>query len=102
MNLKPFQPKANHCWGERVVLFFNINNLFNAQKSGSIQANFDLKLGSFNIQGQANRNQVKLRKVKQLYEKGQYDIFLLQETRSEGSEKEIKNGEKYLTLTMYI
>ena len=37
---------------------------------------------------------MKLRKVKQLYEKGQYDIFLLQETRSEGSEKEIKKWRK--------
>ena len=61
--------------------------------SNSIHANFNLKIGSFNIHGQG-RTQVKLRKIKNLFTKGNFDILLLQETRSDGSEKELKKGQK--------
>ena len=59
-----------------------------------VYANFNLKVGSFNIHGQGNKNQVKLRKIKNLFTKGGFDIFLLQETRSDGSEKELKKWQK--------
>ena len=51
-------------------------------------ANFDLKIGSFNIQGQNRKNTIKLRKIKRLLVKGIFDILLLQETRSDGTESE--------------
>ena len=35
-----------------------------------------------------------MRKIKKLFEKGGFDILLLQETRSDGSEKEIKKWKK--------
>ena len=56
-------------------------------------ANFDLKVGTFNIRGQG-QNQLKLRKIKNVFNKGNFDILLLQETRSDGSEKEGKKWRK--------
>ena len=52
-----------------------------------------MKVGTFNIHGQG-RNQIKLRKVDKLFTKGGFDILLLQETRSEGTEKELKKWRK--------
>ena len=57
-------------------------------------ANFNLKLGSFNIHGQGNKNQIKLRKIHNLFTKGRFDILLLQETRTDGTEKEFKKWQK--------
>ena len=53
-----------------------------------------LKVGSYNVQGQGKKSQVKLRKIKNLFTRGGFDIFLLQETRSDGSEKELKRWQK--------
>ena len=61
--------------------------------SNSVYANFNLKIGSFNIHGQG-KTQVKLRKVKNSFTKGNFDILLLQETRTDGSEKELKKWQK--------
>ena len=61
----------------------------NAFSPGSQHGNFDLKIGSFNIQGQANRSLLKLRKIKQIFDKAKFDIFLLQEIRTDGSQGEI-------------
>ena len=61
--------------------------------SNSIHANFNLKIGSFNIHGQG-KTQLKLRKVKNSFIKGNFDILLLQETRTDGSEKELKKWQK--------
>ena len=69
-------------------------NVVSSKGSNQIFANFNLKIGSFNIHGQGNKNSVKLRKVKNLFTKGNFDILLVQETRSEGSEKEIKKWSK--------
>ena len=66
-------------------------------------ANFDLKIGTFNIRGQG-QSQVKLRKVKNVFNKGNFDILLLQETRCDGSDKVIKrgkNGGKYLIVNKF-
>ena len=57
-------------------------------------ANFDLKLGSFNIHGQGNKNQIKLRKIRKLFTRGNFDVLMLQETRTDGSEKELKKWQK--------
>ena len=57
-------------------------------------ANFDLKLGSFNIHGQGNKNQIKLRKIRKLFTRGNFDVLMLQETRTDGSEKEFKKWQK--------
>ena len=57
-------------------------------------ANFDLKVGSFNIHGQGNKNQIKLRKIRNLFTRSHFDVLLLQETRTDGSEKEIKKLQK--------
>ena len=63
------------------------------QGSNSIYANFNLKVGTFNIHGQG-KTQLKLRKIKKLFTKGNFDILLLQETRSDGTEKESKKWQK--------
>ena len=55
-----------------------------------MQANFNLKVGTLNIQGQNRKDTFKLRKIKNLFQKGSFDILLLQETRSDGSDKELK------------
>ena len=57
-------------------------------------ANFDLKVGTFNIHGQGNQNQIKLRKIHNLFTRGNFDILLVQETRTDGSEKELKKWQK--------
>ena len=57
-------------------------------------ANFNLKIGSFNIHGQGNKNQIKLRKIYNLFLRGNFDILLFQETRTDGSEKELKKWQK--------
>ena len=66
-----------------------------SSSSGSIfqYANFNLKVGSFNIHGQG-KTQIKLRKISNLFTKGNFDIFLLQETRTDGSSKELKKWYK--------
>ena len=76
-------------------LFLNIvtNNL-PCQRSNQVYANFNLKVGSYNIQGQGAKNQVKLRKIKNLFNKGSFDILLIQESRTDGCEKELKNWRK--------
>ena len=71
------------------------NNVQGAQGANTNFANFNLKLGTFNIRGQGSKGEVKLRKVKKSFVKGSYDILLLQETRSAGTDKELKNGKKY-------
>jgi hypothetical protein len=70
------------------------NNTVPSQESNSVYANFNLKVGTFNIHGQGNRNQVKLRKICNLFTRGNFDILLLQETRTDGSEKELKKWQK--------
>ena len=57
-------------------------------------ANFSLKIGSFNIHGQGCKNTVKLRKIKNLFTRGNFDLLLVQETRTDGSEKELKRWKK--------
>ena len=57
-------------------------------------ANFNLKVGTFNIHGQGNKNQIKLRKICNLFTRGNFDILLLQETRTDGTEKELKKWQK--------
>ena len=57
-------------------------------------SDFNLKIGSFNIRGQGTKNEVKLRKVKNNFTRGNFDILLLQETRSMGDEKELKKWKK--------
>ena len=65
-------------------------------------ANFDLKVGSFNIQGQNNKSEIKLRKIKNILVRGHFDILLLQETRTDGTEKERKNGLRFSIPSKYI
>ena len=67
-----------------------LNNDQHAQGINSCFANFNLKLGTYNIRGQGSKSEVKLRKVKKAFTKGKFDILFLQETRSSGNEKEIK------------
>jgi len=74
------------------------------QGSKQIYANLNLKLGCFNIQGQNKKNTTKLRKIKRLFTKGDFDILLLQETRSDGSDSEYRRwcnvfGSKQIYLT---
>ena len=64
------------------------------QGSNQLHANFNLKVGSFNIHGQGTKGQIKLRKVNNLFNKGKFDILLVQETRTDGSEKELKKWRK--------
>ena len=56
--------------------------------------NLNLKIGTYNIRGQGAKSEVKLRKIKNSFSKGNYDIFFLQETRSTGDQKEIKKWQK--------
>ena len=65
-----------------------------SQGSNTMFANFDLKIGSLNIQGQGRRDNVKLRKIKNLFNQGHFDLLLLQETRSNGTNKELKKWRK--------
>ena len=67
-------------------------------------ANFNIKIGSLNMQGQSRRDNVKLRKVKNIITRENFDILLIQETRSDGSEaerrrwyKEFNTSQIYLT-----
>ena len=46
-----------------------------------------------NIHGQG-KSQIKLRKIKNSFTRGNFDLFLLQETRSDGSDKELKKWQK--------
>ena len=65
-------------------------------------ANFNLKVGSLNIHGQG-KAQIKLRKVKNSFTRGNFDIFLLQETRTDGTEKELKKWQKiFNTKNIYL
>ena len=64
------------------------------QGSNQLHANFNLKVGSFNIHGQGTKGQIKLRKVNNLFHKGKFDSLLVQETRTDGSEKELKKWRK--------
>ena len=57
-------------------------------------ANFNLKVGTFNIHGQGTKNQIKLRKICNLFTRGKFDVLLLQETRTDGSSKELKKWQK--------
>ena len=71
-----------------------MSNLAPCLGSGQKYANFNIKIGSFNIHGQSNKNTVKLRKIKNLFTKGNFDLLLVQETRTDGSEKEVKKWSK--------
>ena len=46
------------------------------------------------MQGQSKKNSLKLRKIKNLMTRGNFDILLLQETRSDGTEIELKRWRK--------
>ena len=46
------------------------------QKSDIVYANLNLKIGSLNIQGQGKKNEVKLRKIKKLFNKNKFDLLL--------------------------
>ena len=70
-----------YCLSSLNIVTNNVSN----QGSSQIYANFDLKVGTFNVHGQG-KGQVKLRKVKNALNRGNFDILLLQETRSDGSE----------------
>ena len=61
--------------------------------SNSVFANFNLKVGSLNIHGQG-KSQIKLRKIKNSFTRGNFDLFLLQETRTDGTERELKKWQK--------
>ena len=74
----------------------NLNN--NANMQNKNYSDFNLKVGSYNIRGQGTKNEVKLRKVKNLFCRGNFDILLLQETRSLGDEKEIKKWQKIFNM----
>ena len=52
-----------------------------------------MKVGSFNIHGQG-KTQIKLRKIKNSFTKGNFDILLVQETRTDGCDKELKKWQK--------
>ena len=74
--------------------------------SDSTYANFNLKVGSLNIHGQG-KSQIKLRKVKNSFTRGNFDIFLIQETRTDGTERELKKWQKvfntkHIFLTTYM
>ena len=74
-----------------------------SQDSNLVYANLNLKVGSFNIQGQNKKKDTKLRKVNKLYVKNSFDILLLQETRSDGSIKEKKRWQKiFNTKQVYL
>ena len=64
------------------------------RRSNSHFANFNLKLGTYNIHGQGSKNTVKLRKIKKTFTRGNFDILFLQETRTTGDEKELKKWQK--------
>ena len=84
-------------------MVINNANAQNAQGNNSNFANFNLKLGSFNIRGQGAKSEIKLRKVKKSFIKGKYDILFLQETRTDGSEKELKKWQKmFLTKQIFL
>ena len=66
----------------------------------------DLKVGTYNIRGQGSQSQVKLRKIHNNFTKGKFDILFLQETRTSGTEKELKTWQtvfntKQIFLTDY-
>ena len=65
----------------------------NSAPNGSIFANFNLKVGSLNIHGQG-KTQVKLRKIKTSFSRGNFDVLLLQETRTDGTDIELKKWKK--------
>ena len=65
----------------------------NTIQHNDIDANFNLRCGSFNIHGQG-KTQVKLRKIRNLLIKGDLDVLLLQETRSDGSVNELRKWQK--------
>ena len=69
-------------------------NLVKGQTPKPYYANFNLKIGSFNMQGQSKKNSLKLRKIKNLMTRGNFDILLLQETRSDGTGIELKRWKK--------
>ena len=46
------------------------------------------------MHGQGCKNTVKLRKIKNLFTRGNFDLLLVQETRTDGTEKEIKRWSK--------
>ena len=66
-----------------------------SQDSNLVYANLNLKVGSFNIQGQGKKNETKLRKINKLFVKNKFDILLLQETRTDGNGKEKKEAENF-------
>ena len=66
-------------------------------------ANFDLKIGTYNIRGQGAQNQIKLRKIKNNFDRGKFDILFLQETRTSGEEKELKKWQNvFNTKLIYL
>ena len=63
-----------------------------AERNQNFSCNFNLKLGTSNIQGQGIANEKKLRKISRKFENSKLDILLLQETRSTGDGKEMKKS----------
>ena len=74
---------------------------FLGQRPNPKFANFNLKIGTFNIQGQNKKNSVKLRKINKIMNRGNFDILLLQETRSDGTATELKRWKKASTQSKY-
>ena len=62
-----------------------LNNVSN-QGSNQVYANFDLKVGTFNIHGQG-KGQVKLRKVKNVFNRGGFDIFICKKLELRATKK---------------
>ena len=57
-------------------------------------ANLDLKIGTYNIRGQGAQKEIKLRKIKNNFDRGKFNVLFVQETRTSGSEKELKRWQK--------
>ena len=92
-NVYPKKPQQ-HGLASTFQLSIPVNSAVLSQGSNSVYANFNLKVGSFNIHGQGTKNQIKLRKICNLFTRGNFDVLLLQETRTDGSEKELKKWKK--------
>ena len=48
------------------------------ENANQVLANLDLKLGTYNIRGQGAQNEIKLRKIKNNFDKGKFDVLFLQ------------------------
>ena len=74
-----------------------------AQRNEYSYCNFNLKIGTSNIQGQGTQNEKKLRKVNRKFENANLDILFVQEARSTGEINERKKWEKlFKTKDIYL